>query len=634
MLRPFLVSTAALAIAGASIAQSVPTGFTIDTLVSSGLAAPHDFCFLPDGRVLVANRAGPVAIYAGGAAVTIGTVPNVQTSSEQGLLSIAADPNFNTNGYVYVWYASSLDAFMHLDRFTCTGTLNNPGSTALTLDTASRRVILGSTPDNAFNHNGGSLRFGPDDMLYVSIGDDASGCPAQQTNTWLGCVMRMDVSVVPAGASTTAPLLTTLDPGNNPLSANTDISQLIIAHGLRNPFRMEIDQLTGNLYIGDVGQNVVEEYDEYVYPSVGALPLRNYGWPWREANNSYITCTGTLPPGLVAPIASVVQTSANWFSVMGGPVYRNQNGQYDFGPGYEGCAYYLDYFAGEVRRLVNTGSWVAAPTVPGQPNATNWGTGFVGTTAFRQGPDGAIWFTQHPSTYATSGGSLKRVRPLGPVNSVAAVSGTGQIANSGEVFAQPVVVRVFDPSNNPLPGGTVNFSVSGAGTLSTTNPVIADANGFAQTIVTSSPSVGGAVNVSATTPGGLAPAAAALFTRRLTVTPVGGLMVLQLANSTQAVPANVPYILMMSFPHTPILPTFFGPLVTNPFVPTTIVLEDGFNIFPRPAWAGSGGTGTPSLSKVYTPPAGLLTGYTMAFQAVGVDPITGWFKTNAEWKQF
>ena len=147
--------------------------------------------------------------------------------------------------------------------------------------TSSRRVVLASTPDNAFNHNGGSLRFGPDGMLYSSMGDDAQGCPAQTTTASLGCILRLNVSGLPAGGSTTAPTYSSLDPGNNPLSANTDFSQLVIAHGLRNPVRFEIDGATGNLYIGDVGQNAVEEYDEYVYATSGPLTLVNYGWPWQ-----------------------------------------------------------------------------------------------------------------------------------------------------------------------------------------------------------------------------------------------------------------------------------------------------------------------------------------------------------------
>ena len=338
-MRSVLVSTTvALLLSPAVSAQTVPTGFVIDTVIPSGLSAPLDFCFLPDGRALIANRAGTVMVYAGAAPVTVGTVPSVESGGERGLLSIAADPNFPTNGQIYVYYSHAADAFMHLDRFTCTGDLANPSSTNLTFLASSRRMILAAIPDNAFNHNGGSCRFGPDGRLYQSIGDDASSCTAQNTSSSLGCLLRMDVSGLPAGGSLVAPTFTSIDPGDNPLSANTDISQLVIAHGLRNPVRMEIDMVTGSLYIGDVGQNAVEEYSEYVYPTTGPLPLRNFGWPWFEGNNTYNGCGGTAPPGLVPPIAAVPQ-GGSWFSVFGGARYRNQNGPYDFGPAYEGNAY-------------------------------------------------------------------------------------------------------------------------------------------------------------------------------------------------------------------------------------------------------------------------------------------------------
>jgi glucose/arabinose dehydrogenase len=634
MLRSVLVTMAAAFLATATPAQNVPTGFTIDTLISSGLQAAHDFCFLPDGRVLLANRAGLVQIYAGGAPVSVGTVPNVQTSSEQGLLGIGADPAFPTNGYIYVWYSSTLDTFMHLDRFQCTGDLANPASTMVSFAATSRRVILTSTPDNAFNHNGGSVRFGPDGMLYVSMGDDATGgCPAQTTTSSLGCIMRMDVSTVPAGPGTTPPAFTSLDPGNNPLSANTDVSQLVIANGLRNPVRFEIDGTTGSLYIGDVGQNAVEEVDEYPYPSVGPLPLVNFGWPWREGNNSYSTCGGSMPV-LTAPAAAVPQSGTGWLAAMSGPCYRNQTGgAFNVGPSYEGSWFYFDYFAGQIRRMVNTGSWVAAPAVPGQPSATNWSTNFVGLVSMRQGPDGGIWCLHHAGTYPSTGGTLKRIRPLGPTNSVVAISGGGQVVPAGEVFPTALVARVLDTNSQPLPGGTVNFAVAGGASLSTTNPVIADSQGYVQTNVTAT-TTGGAITVTASTPGSQTNGTFALFARRLTATPAGSLLVVSTTNTTTASPPNVPYILLLSFPGSPILPTVIGPICTDPGYALTIVLEDGIGAFGGVSFSGSGGIGTPNKSWLYTVPGGLLTGFLMSFQAVGLDPVTGWFRTNCEMRQF
>lgn len=630
MLRSLLVPLAVAAAVLAPRAQTVPAAFVIDTLVNSGLQAPHDFCFLPDGRILIANRGGAVMVFAEGTGLaTVGTVASVETGSERGLLSIEADPDFSTNGYFYVWYSSGSDSFLKLDRYQCTGQLSNPSSTALSFATSSRRAILTNIPDGAFNHNGGSARFGPDGMLYLSIGDDASACTAQSTTSSLGCVLRMNVdpAVIGTGPSTVAPSFSTLDPGNNPLSANADISQLVIAHGLRNPFRMEIDQLTGNCYIGDVGLVSREEYTEYVYPSSGPLPLVNFGWPWREGTVSGSGCGGSTPPGLVAPLADV---ASPWDSIMGGPRYRNQGGPNDFGSSFEGDGFFLDYFFGELRRLDWTGTaW------PG--SATSWGSGFNAVTALRQAPDGSLWFTQHPNTYATSGGFVKRIRPLGPTNSVETISGGGQRGASGETFAQPIVVRVLDPNDNPLPFGTVNFAVTGPGILSTSNPVTADANGLARTTVTATTTAGGTITVSATTPGGPSAAQTTLFSRKLNITPSGSLLITSVTNATDAVPAQVPMLLMLSFPQTPLLPTFFGPVYTNPYVSSTLVLMDSFGHFPLAGWSELGSTpnfGTPGLTKIYTIPAGVLTGQRVTFQVVGWDPIDGWFRTNTEVRQF
>ena len=217
-------------------AQSVPTGFIVETLVGSGLSGPHDFCFLPDGRILIAERSGGVKIYAGGSTAAVGTVPSVETGSERGLLSVCADPGFATNGWVYVWYSRNSDAFMHLDRYTCTGDLANPASTNLTFSTTTRRVIIDAAPDSAFNHNGGTLRFGPDGMLYLSIGDDASSCQAQNQASLQGMLLRMDVSGLGAGSGTTAPAASLLDPGDNPLSMTYgDFRDLMLAFGCGTP---------------------------------------------------------------------------------------------------------------------------------------------------------------------------------------------------------------------------------------------------------------------------------------------------------------------------------------------------------------------------------------------------------------
>jgi len=638
MLRSVIFSAViGLALATVGVAQNLPTNFVADTLISSGLQAGHDFTFLPDGRVLIANRGGLVQVWAGsGNPASVGSVSTVETGSERGLLSIEADPNFATNGYFYVWWSSTSDSFMHLDRFTCTGQLSNPTSTSLSFSMASRRVIINSAPDSAFNHNGGSCRFGPDNMLYLSIGDDANSCSAQSLTTKRGCLLRMDVSGLASTPSSSEPSYSSIDPGNNPNSSATNWTQLVIAYGLRNPFRMEIDQVTGNCYIGDVGQSSSEEYSEYVVGG-GNYPLVNFGWPWREGFGGAGGCGGGTPSGLVNPIAAV--TSSSWNSVIGGPRYRNQGGPFDFGSSYEGDAFYLDYFSGQLRRVTNNGSsWSAAPAVPGQASSLNWATGMVATVSMRQGPDGGLYYLQHSGTYGNSGGSLKRIRPLGPTNSVEVISGNAQIGPAGEAYPQPLVTRVFDTNGQPMPFGTVNFTATGGHTLSTTNPVTADANGFAQTSVTASTVAAGAFTVTGSTPGSQSNAVFDMFSRKLTATGITTsttLLILSAVNQTQANPPVIPYIVFMSFPGSQTVPTPIGPVCTDPSYALTVVLEDGFGAFGGGSISGTGSVGTPNKTWIYSGvPNFLLAGQQMRFQAVGLDPVTGWFRTNCELEQF
>jgi glucose/arabinose dehydrogenase len=631
-LTALAISLFALSTLAPATAQTVPSGFVIDTLVSTGLNGPNDFTFLPDGRILIANYAGAITVWANGPTASIGSVPSVETGSERALLSIVADPGFATNGYIYVWYASTADTFLKLDRFTLAGDLTIGSSTNLTLQATTRRVVLGSITDSAFNHNGGSLRFGPDGMLYVSFGDDASNCPAQTLTDPRGKLLRLDVSGLPAGGSTVAPAFTAIGPSTNPLGTATDFSRLVIGHGLRNPVRMTIDPNTGNCYIGDVGQSAREEYSEYVY-NTGGLQLVNFGWPWLEGNANFTTCVGTIPPGLTPPLVDVPRAQS-WISIMGGPRYRNRGGQWDFGPGYEGNAFYNDYYAGELRMLTrSSGAWAPAPAVPGQPNATNWGTGFTGLVSYDVGPDGAIYMVKHTTSGSQTGGSLLRLRPLGPVNSVAAVSGAGQAGVATEAFAQPLVFQVNNPQGQPLAGGTVNFSTIGSATLSTTNPVIADATGRVQTLVTAGP-LGGLIRVTATTPGGLvAGTTADLFARRTAITRAGGIMVVQVQNTTTApTPVQVPMLLMCSIPGINPLQTAFGPVCTNPYDPWTFPIEDSIGVYAFYSLSGTGAIGTPGLTKLYNIPTGALVGTTLWFQSIGLDPVAGLWRTNCELK--
>ena len=109
---------------------------------------------------------------------------------------------------------------------------------------------------------------------------------------------------------------------------------------------------------------------------------------------------------------------------------------------------------------------------------------------------------------------------------------------------------------------------------------------------------------------------------------------MSITNQTSAVPPTVPYVVMLSFPGSPTLPTIVGPLCIDPGYALALVIEDGTGMFGFISFSGTGGTGNPGLTKLYTLPPGIFTGQLMSFQAVGFDAQTGWFRTNCEQRLF
>ncbi|MCA8963760.1 MAG: PQQ-dependent sugar dehydrogenase [Planctomycetes bacterium] len=615
--------------------QSVPNGFQVDTLVQTGLPHPLDFTFLPDGRALIANQDGEIHVYAGGPAVQIGVVPSVLTGHERGLLGIEADPQFAQTGHIYVYYSSTLDSLLHLDRFAVLGDLSNPASTNLALDPASRCVVVDAIPHLSEFHNGGALRFAPDGMLLLGIGDDQEHCDAQTPGSGRGCILRMDVANIPLGPNLTAPPYALLNPGNNPLSGNNDLSQLVVAYGLRNPFRVEIDSLTGNLYIGDVGAADAEEVDEYLH-SAGTLPLRNYGWPWMEGNAPLVPpawwtpCAGSAPPGLESPIG-IGDHSAGWIVLIQGPRYRNRGGIYDFGPAYEGRVFYLDHVLAWIRCMdFGSSGWTPTPPVSGQPNATDWGDSFSRVTAMRQGPDGALYMTADIPWWT---GVFQRIRPSVPANLITAQAGTGQVSTAGDPFTQPLVVRVSDGLGSPQVGVPVDFSIFGPGTLVTPGPVLTDSLGEARMFVDANVA-GGQITVTATASGTLGRATFTLFSRKISVAHTSSLAVVTITNTSASIPTQVPFVVMVALPGGAPWNSPFGTICTNPASPFTIVIEDGLGIFGSVSLSGAGSTGNPGLTRVYQLVPGLLTGLQLQFQAIGLDPIEGMFRTDCVMTQF
>ncbi len=243
-------------------------------------------------------------------------------AGEQGLLGLAFDPDFIVNRYVYLHYIEDAPRRSVISRMRW-----DVGSDLI--EPASEKVILEVEQPFA-NHNAGMLAFGPDEMLYVAMGDGGSGGDplnnAQDRSTLLGNVLRLDVH--PADDTVAYEL-----PADNPFIGETGVREEIFAWGLRNPFRFSFDRQTGELWLGDVGQNEIEEVN--VVTSGG-----NYGWRVFEGTRPFDNSANTLPDSAFTPPVFEYDHSQG-ISVIGGYVYRgsrlaNLFGRYllsDFGSG-------------------------------------------------------------------------------------------------------------------------------------------------------------------------------------------------------------------------------------------------------------------------------------------------------------
>ncbi len=169
-----------------------------------------------------------------------------------GLLGFALAPDFATSGEFYI-YMSNLNGDNEVRRYSTSASDHGPPADATSAD----RILLLPHP-NATNHNAGWIGFGPDDMLYIPTGDGAVGANAQSLNSLLGKVLRIDPG---SDAFPADPDRDYAIPAGNPYAGATAGLDEIWASGLRNPFRASFDTLTGNLFIGDVGEGLREEID-------------------------------------------------------------------------------------------------------------------------------------------------------------------------------------------------------------------------------------------------------------------------------------------------------------------------------------------------------------------------------------
>ena len=297
--------------------------------VASGLNQPLFLLGRGDGsnRVFIVEKAGQVEIL-NLATGLLNTTPfldirtEIDPSGEQGLLGMALAPDFATSRTFYV-HLNNLNGDSEIRRYR-TQTANPDLADLSTGD-----VIFTATQPNASNHKGGWIGFGPDNLLYIALGDGGGGNDpfgnGQNVNSLLAKILRIDPS---SDGFPTDPLRDYAIPAANPFAVSGGAPETL-AYGLRNPFRASFDDATGNLFIGDVGQNAIEEVS-LIRPGDAGL---NFGWPILEGTR--VNQTGSTA-GMTPPIAEYGHgtgpTQGN--SITGGYVYRGPvealQGQYVF----------------------------------------------------------------------------------------------------------------------------------------------------------------------------------------------------------------------------------------------------------------------------------------------------------------
>ena len=300
---------------------SNPTG-----IVSSGIAGDERLFVLDqNGIIRIVNSTGTVL-----SEPFLDISDIVMPGGETGLLGLAFSPHYATDGYFYVDYVDK-DLNTIVARYHISGDAN-------TADASSAQVILKQKQPYS-NHNGGAITFGPDGYLYIAFGDGGSaGDPenrAQDPTTWLGKLLRIDVSKPPYTV-----------PSDNPFAGKANTKPEIWDLGLRNPWRISFDSQTHELYIADVGQATTEEIDVEPAGKGG----NNYGWRCYEGNSDFKTDGCKTKSTYVFPQLTYDHSQGRC-AITGGYVYRGK----DY-PDLTGKYFYGDYCGGQLYAMQRNSS--------------------------------------------------------------------------------------------------------------------------------------------------------------------------------------------------------------------------------------------------------------------------------------
>jgi acetyl esterase len=349
---------------------SFPQGLSHER-VTGGITGATAMAIAPDSRVFVCEQTGKLRVIKDGALLPAPFVTvDVDSKWERGLIGVAVDPRFAANGHVYVCYVTPHPFIHHrISRFTATGDRAAPGSEVVLFEGDDQAKLGGDQPAG---HQGGAIHFGNDGKLYVAIGEQTAGMPAQVMTTLQGKLLRLN----PDGSI----------PDDNPFYTTARGKyRAIWALGLRNPFTFAVQPGTGRIFINDVGQGTWEEVNE-------GFAGANYGWPVTEGPTADPRFRGPIHH---YPVASVT-----------GGAFCPSTGIAGFPSHYQGKYFFMDF----VRGFIN----VLDPDHPCK--VQTFATGLTRPVDLAFSPDGSLYVLQRDAwvvdgNFRPRTGSLLLVRP-------------------------------------------------------------------------------------------------------------------------------------------------------------------------------------------------------------------------------
>ncbi len=426
------------------VASPSPAQIDLDELafpeVFRGVAGVTSITHAGDGsgRLFVTEQIGRVLIYDGESLLStpfLDIRDRVQAGGERGLLSVAFHPRYGQNGYFFVNY-TDLSSNTVVSRFAVTADPN--------VADGGTEAIFFRADQPRRNHNGGQIQFGPDGYLYIGMGDGGgAGDPpnlAQDLSSVLGKTLRVDVDCCVFAAA----------PASNPFVHNPGARPEIWAYGLRNPWRFSFDRLTGEIFIGDVGQNKMEEISRQPGGSLGG---ENYGWRRMEGSLCFNPAANCDDGSLIPPILEYPNDGGNCGgSVTGG--YRYRGAMF---PQLSGVYFFADYCSGDFYAGVEDGgTWTRLG-----PRSTS-----LSIRTFGEDEAGEIYFADSSVIYRIEAPRAAPQISSGGVVSTATLEIGSGLAPGGLATAFGIGLATASevargrPLPNDLGGGSMNFNGS------------------------------------------------------------------------------------------------------------------------------------------------------------------------------